>query len=38
MVFADARPMAKLVNDLPYPKSVAGTEAFRPETNAAASK
>ena len=37
-VFADGKPMAKLVDDLPYPKSVAGTEAFRPETNAAASK
>jgi choloylglycine hydrolase len=38
VVFADGKPMAKLVNDLPYPKSVAGTEAFTPETNAAASK
>ena len=37
-VFADGKPMAKLVNDLPYPKSVAGAEAMRPETNAAASK
>ncbi len=37
-VFADGKPMAKLVNDLPYPKAVAGSEAFRPETNAAASK
>ncbi|MGD9922096.1 MAG: linear amide C-N hydrolase [Pseudorhodoplanes sp.] len=37
-VFADGKPMAKLVNDLPYPKAVAGPEALRPETNAAASK
>lgn len=37
-VFADGKPMAKPVNDLPYPKSVAGAEALRPETNAAASK
>ncbi|MGV3635321.1 MAG: choloylglycine hydrolase family protein [Pseudorhodoplanes sp.] len=37
-VFADGKPMAKLVNDLPYPKSVAGAEALRPETNAAASR
>jgi penicillin V acylase-like amidase (Ntn superfamily) len=37
-VFADGKPMAKLVNDLPYPKAVAGTEALRPETNAASSK
>jgi choloylglycine hydrolase len=37
-VFADGKPMAKLVNDLPYPKTVAGPEALRPETNAAASK
>jgi choloylglycine hydrolase len=37
-VFAETRPMAKLINDLPYPKSVAGSEVFRPETNAASSK
>jgi choloylglycine hydrolase len=37
-VFADGKPMAKLVTDLPYPKAVAGTEALRPETNAAASE
>jgi hypothetical protein len=37
-VFADGKPMAKLVNDLPYPKAVAGAEAFRPETNAAAAQ
>jgi penicillin V acylase-like amidase (Ntn superfamily) len=37
-VFADGKPMAKLVNDLPYPKAVAGSEAFRPETNAAAAQ
>ena len=37
-VFADGKPMAKLVNELPYPKAVAGSDALRPETNAAASK
>ena len=37
-VFGDGKPMAKLVNDLPYPKSVAGADALRPETNAAASR
>ncbi len=29
-VFADGKPMAKLVNDLPYPKAVAGPDALRP--------
>lgn len=29
-VFADDKPAAKLVNDLPYPKSVTGSEALRP--------
>ena len=31
-VFADGKPMAKLVNDLPYPKAVAGPEALRAGT------
>jgi choloylglycine hydrolase len=30
-LFADSRPSAKLVNDLPYPKpAAAGTEVMRP--------
>ena len=37
-VFADGKPMTKLVGELPYPKAVAGSEALRPETNAASSK
>ena len=37
-VFADGKPMAKLVNDLPYPKPVAGADALRSKTEPAGSK
>lgn len=37
-LFAAPKPMAKLINDLPYPKPVAGAEVMRPETSAAAPK
>lgn len=37
-LFAATKPMAKLIDDLPYPKPVAGAEVMRPETSAAAPK